>query len=812
MKNIDLEIFLEDDTIYLQEIGGAFYSKVPYSKDLVLLYTGDGFKLSKSEMDLIGVYSLSKKEFVAMSNDYSCKKVCDNYASLTIEKLNHDLDKRVQNELLAILEQLVIPSSVLSNSVLEIARDFKMKGEEPIFSFHNYENAEITLKNIEEFYADKDEYAYSIAEQVIQNQKECIQQYQEYVDVMVALSQFSQKIPIDMELEIALKSIMQESNYKNLKVQLLTENGLREESISTNQLKNYPPYALNKVYWGRKLLFDINDYDANKLDTLRTNIQYNIKMIESLNDCHAKTNIFDFVDNRLFADYDFAIYISKKHQTIYGKIDESFRSSMSFIQTCGVDNSYLFKYTPEAVIANCKSYFLNLLKKTPDYYSDFPKSIRDDIDFVCVFIRGKGNSAITKLPEDMFQYDKVQEAFNDWYLETPTPLNLSYYNVSDVKISLLRDYNTKIYALNYSYFEALTEEDLDDESLIMGFLQRIEDRGEKIIDNNFIKIFQNLKKLKTNDVVIDKMIKLTEVTEACWKILDDTMKTKDRQRIFVQADSKLLCLMDDDIKMEFVYDNPKNYLPYLDKKVLNGSYRGKTFYTPKTTIFDEALILDLMRVKGDDIDFLKCLNYQQLSDEKFGWEMMKINKRAYCYLESGLKNNKKFASEAVKEFSVIPYLPGKNKWSTSLFDDKEIMEASLKHSPLDFSDIPQSSRQTGPAPLLSSKDFVLYAIKLDSNNARYIDPKTGFLEDEDICYEAVIDDIDLIVAFAGKLFRNESFVYRLCEGLEKRVDAIQSREVREIWYTEIKEKLMEAVPKKIKETNAFKAKFPMFAV
>ena len=140
------------------------------------------------------------------------------------------------------------------------------------------------------------------------------------------------------------------------------------------------------------------------------------------------------------------------------------------------------------------------------------------------------------------------------------------------------------------------------------------------------------------------------------------------------------------------------------------------------------------------------------------------------------------------------------------------MEASLKHSPLDFSDIPQSSRQTGPAPLLSSKDFVLYAIKLDSNNARYIDPKTGFLEDEDICYEAVIDDIDLIVAFAGKLFRNESFVYRLCEGLEKRVDAIQSREVREIWYTEIKEKLMEAVPKKIKETNAFKAKFPMFAV
>ena len=105
------------------------------------------------------------------------------------------------------------------------------------------------------------------------------------------------------------------------------------------------------------------------------------------------------------------------------------------------------------------------------------------------------------------------------------------------------------------------------------------------------------------------------------------------------------------------------------------------------------------------------------------------------------KQTSLLASEAVKEFSVIPYLPGKNKWSTSLFDDKEIMEASLKHSPLDFSDIPQSSRQTGPAPLLSSKDFVLYAIKLDSNNARYIDPKTGFLEDEDICYEAVIDEI-----------------------------------------------------------------------
>ena len=190
--------------------------------------------------------------------------------------------------------------------------------------------------------------------------------------------------------------------------------------------------------------------------------------------------------------------------------------------------------------------------------------------------------------------------------------------------------------------------------------------------------------------------------------------------------------------------------------------------------------------------------------------MMAIKPEAYKYLDGYTKDEYDIAKEAVKYFSVIQYLPNKSKHHNSLYDNEEIMKASLKWCPEDFYYIPQASRQTGPAPLLSKKDFILYAVRLDANNANYIDPKTGFLEDEDVCYEAVTGDIDTVGAFAGKLYRNEPFVYRLCTGIMNQINQLQSDELKDVWCKETKEVLIDLIPKKIKDTADFKARFPIF--
>lgn len=808
--NIDLKFFLEDTTTYLQKIGENFYSKVPYNKNLILLYKGDSFGFKKSEMDLMGVYSLSKSEFLAISDDYHAKRVCDN--DLTMEVLNRDLDERIQNELLAILEQIVKPSAVLSNEVLEEAKEYKIKGEEPLFSFHGYKNAEITLENIEVFYTDKDDYAYSIAEQVVQNQEECIRQYQRYVDIMVALTQFSKNIPIDIQIEMAIKEIKMDSHYKNLKAYVIKDRAIQEENVTTRDLQDYPLYAFDKIYWGRKLIFDIRDYDENEINSLRTSAEFHINMLANM-DIYRHNKVWDYIDKRMYSNYDFAIAICRYYKREYERIDESFRGNMTFIQNSGVDGFYLLHYTPEDVIMNNKMYFMNLLEKDAESFCYLPEKAPKDIDFICIYIRKKGSSAIYSLPEEVFLYDKVQKAFDEWFLENPTPINQSYYKVSDVKISLLKNRDTKVYALNIPYIAALDDNDLNDETLIIDFLKRLEvlysSKSIKADDNTFVSIYKNLKDLKTSDTIVQTLMSLCNIGEAAWNVLDDSMKTRDRQREFVEHCSELLYKMDNDIMLEFVYANPKKYLPYMQKRKSYSGYNRKPILKPAN--FDEDLILDLIKKNGDDLSFLEDLSYSQKSDEKFARKMMNINKKVYRYLDSSLRNNKNFAMDAVTEFSVIPYLPKKTKWSESLFDDKEVMEASLNHTPLDFSDIPQASRQIGAAPLLSSKEFILYAVKLDSSNACYIDPKTGFLEDEDVCYEAVIDDINTVRAFAGKLFRNEEFVYRLCEGLQKKIDILKSREIKEIWYREINEKIMSLVPKKIKGTNTFLAKFPMFA-
>lgn len=809
-----LKVFLEDRTAGFEKIGTKIYTKVPYNQNLVLLYCLDEFSMKENSMDYMGIYSLSTGDFLATSSAYFSVSISDDFKEKEIAKIEEELNEKVQNELLAILESLVVPSPAFSDEVINKAKECKLANKNPEFTFNEYEGSELTIENIEDFYTDKDDYAYNIAENIINNDTKCIQRYQKYVDIKKAIEEMDNNMPIDLEIEAAIKPIRNETSYKNLKIQVLTKNGVEDRQIETRFLDDYPLYAIQKVYWGRKLLFDLNDYDATKVDALRTNREYNIKAINGVSGYHnSLETMWSCIDERMFDDYGFCKEICKKYSHQYDRISERYRRNINFIKDSKVSSSIIFESTPDETIQNNKVYFLDLFKNNP-CYSSLSAQMREDIDFVCAYVRTNGKDAIHELNEKFFQNDKVQKAFDDWYLNNPANLNSSWYEPEKVKVSLLKNRDTKIFALNVSYLKSLSKDDLNDKSLIMDFLKRIEftNKNKHTVESadNFTTIYSTLDVLKTDADILDKMLDICNVDGSCWRVLDASMKTKDIQRRFVEKNENMLSSMDDDIKLEFVYADPKKYLLKMyEPEVKHYNYGRRTFSSTPTPKVDEALLLDLIKV-SKDISFISDLNHNQISDKKLILKMMAIKPEAYKYLDGYTKDEYDIAKEAVKYFSVIQYLPNKSKHHNSLYNNEEIMKASLKWCPEDFYYIPQASRQTGPAPLLNKKDFILFAVRLDANNANYIDPKTGFLEDEDVCFEAVTGDIDTVGAFAGKLYRNEPFVYRLCAGIMDQINQLQSDELKEVWYKETREVLINVIPKKIKDTADFKAQFPKF--
>ena len=80
--------------------------------------------------------------------------------------------------------------------------------------------------------------------------------------------------------------------------------------------------------------------------------------------------------------------------------------------------------------------------------------------------------------------------------------------------------------------------------------------------------------------------------------------------------------------------------------------------------------------------------------------------------------------------------------------------------------------------------------------------KSPFREDKDIAKTAIFGDIEQAVEFSNKLFKDEEFVYSIMDEVYKYT--------YEGHLDDIREYILDRVPKKIKNSKEFIAKYPEF--
>lgn len=810
-----IKVFLEDNTVNVLTYNEEIYQKVRYSKDLVILYKQDRkFSLSNLCLSMLGIFSLTLDTFVCLVNSYDTDTLLgvnsnpllnskEDIEKLTSYYLQRSLTQLIHKELESILELQVKTNTKVSKEMEQNAITYFKANKNPIMDFDDY-NVTLDISNLEDFIIDNEDFAFSCANEIYNENPDLLKNYQYFKDVSYALEELRKGNRLDLTLYSIIKDLSQDSLRKTYNI-VLTKDGVSEEridSVPIEEILLYPSYAIKEIYWGRSLLFSLNDYDKKQLDDLRKNVDFNLDALENSKN---RYTFLQYVDERLFKDYDFCCGVLEYEPQCYSKIDKSFKENIPFIKKAlkKIYVPYIVENVSSDFILDNEDFFLSLLTKEDErIFTSFPKEIKEKDSFILKLIEIDGKFALNIIPETKVFESNIQNAFDEWFKVNPlSPLNFCY-DYKEMKLDRLKNPNTILNTLTISNFAKLDKNLIDDFSFINKFLDRIEKYKAKESPtlglNGFSLIYTNLDKLKTDRTIISKLLKLFILNSSDFRMLDDSLKEdEDIQRLAISNNIELLFLANDNLKEEKVLNlDAKMYLPYTKEKT--SSNRRETY--------DKEWFIKIAKSsiqKPSNLEALSLMSYNQKDDRNLVEELIKINPKSYNFISFDLKEDKDIAKLAISEgISIISMLPNKTKYSKSLFDDKEIMEGCLKINPLDFDDIPKASRQTGPAPLLEDKDFILFAIKLDSYNARFLDMKSPFREDKDIAKTAIFGDIEQAVEFSNKLFKDEEFVYSIMD------------EVYQYTYNghleDIREYILDRVPKKIKNSKEFIAKYPEF--
>lgn len=824
--NTKIDCFLVDPYTNILEYEGETYQKVRYSDTLVILYktNSEGLSLSNMNLEFLGVYSLTKEAFICVCPANCYKNIFldnnEDYNDYSIYCLNEHLNELVLNELIEILDLQLKPNSNMSKEVIDAAKSLYLKKEEPNYSFDSF-NEKLSFENLELFCSDEEDYAYNCAEKLFLTNPKIKEIYQHYLDVKTTLEYLKQDAPIDFELQQVINDLSTNKNYKTYNI-VLTTDGVKEEqkTIEISSLIKYPLYAIKRVYWGRKLLFDIVDYDEVKIRQLRKDEKYNCEFIEKNNSYYDKDYYLNYVDSRMFNNHTFCQkLINSFGSSSYYRIDKAFKENIAFIKQHidKVGFGTVIENVSSSFIRQNEDFFLSLIVPNKEYaFMSFPQEIRDEEKFAIQLIKTKGGYALNNINPSLFSNANIQKAFDEWFEENIVYPTKNFYcsEVSEFDLSQLTNQKTRLNAVSLSNISTLPKTDLDDEKFVYGFIDKLNSSG-KVIQISFDILYNALDTLKTNKSIIFKILECCKIKATDWDILDDSLRQeKDIQKVVVNNNHELLYLMDRDIQEEYLLQDAVEFLKYTIKKSEKVSIYGRHFSRPsKPAIYDESLlelIVTSSLTNAKQLTSLEILKYSQSNDINLAKKLININPLAFKYFSIEIRNNEKIALMVLnKGVSVIPMLPEKQSYnnSSSLFNNEKIMRKSLEINPYDFQNIPEESRQTGPAPVLRNRDFVLYAVKLNSYNARFLPSKSKYEEDSEIALTAITDDIELAEIFVGKLFRDETFVENLLESILKKY---KTKKCFDSIIEDTKHYIMNRIPKKIKGTTNFINKFPMF--
>ena len=795
-------------------IDGIIYQKVKIADNYSLLLRScdNLISLTNINFETIGIFNETTSCFEMVADSYEVRNEIfsndrEELRPFFEDAINKELNELIYAELYEILSLNYQPSLSCNEDIKEKAASFFKNKTEPQFEI-NTENVVVSLENLVEYFSDKKDFAYEYAENLLFNNQNIVETYLEYINILAELKRLKNNTPIELELESKISALAKHPDYKSYNL-VLDYHGKETyvDKIEISKILSYPFYAIKQIYWGRKLLFSLDDYDENDIAQLKENVSYNIKGLEN-SSAYLRDEYCKYVNKKMFKILDFALAILKCHPNAYDMLDVSLKENISFISNYKdkIGLSRIVQNVSESFILQHKSFFIDSLKTCDSYaYSYFPENIWNHCDFIITIINKGANDAISYLNETNIGNSSVQDALDTFYETNPNCINLRKSDFGG-KLKLIQNETTLLNILTSNLLSELEPTKLNDISFMSKFLEKIEKNNNSV---DFLDIYRQLIDLKENLRFCMELLKRTNISDYGYNnISENITKNKNFQRLVSHKNKQLLYHMDDDIKREFVLKDA-SYLEYYTVKKASGYNRR--FVSVKEDSIPDELFIDIAKsskMKPSNLIGLKKMTYKQSSDKKLAKKLLKITPLCYQYFATDVQLDISIARFVTDFISIIPYLPAKNKWQKSLFDNDEIMRKCLKINPRDFSKIPTSSRKTGPAILLDDFEFIKYAISLYSMNAYYLDSKSIFRENSEIAKIAILDDISLSSEFANKLFKDDIFIFDLLDAI---IGKYEKTDEYNTIIDSVNEYILPMVTKKIKNTKEFKDKFPMFS-
>lgn len=814
--HVGIKYLLNNTNENFYKTESSIYSKLQITDDLVMLFrtqtcgTRNNLAINYSVRDFapvkVGIYSLKSQKFLLLFDDnYGINEVLlgqgNFYEDLNYNNIRNKFNDLIKTEIQSIFN---LSKANKTNDYWEELRNSVMFNStyQYKYSLTGYEQC-INIENVENVLHNTEDYAFEVAEDFVNNNQELVAKYIKSKDIETVSEELTLNKPIQMKLREKINDI--KSNYGTVTLVLLDrdDNEVTIKSFPTKNLNTYPAYRIKKVLSRKQEIFNRNFFDETELKSLETEKYYNFYCIKSLHYSYSeensekdecKENYFKFLTNDLLYDKDFVKMILDYRYALCKYIPEGAISDTDIIDKwlnkyCGSDrvssifniieyvNLDTFNYYKKEILSSVDTNNFNIckLKKFVDY------------DLLVSLVNNVSSFGLTALNEDLAKLDEVQ----DFIVNTFTNFQNEFYEQIKINLALIKDKNVIINLATYNSLEYISDDLKTDEDFAIKIVKKAFDdrRSRNYYFDYFYRIF---KPLKDNENFMLNLSKCFSIYD-CKLVEEFTEEIKDVCLYELCKHNKQIAYYTSDNLKEQLLKEDISYLRYF----FDISQPWETKWVLKAVQL--SLNCNNCYCVFDDIH--KHVNKQVLID------ILKINPELMLRIDGEVAQDYEIAYELSKDISIIPYLNNYHLFDEKnrLYNNKEIMMRCIKHNPGDAKKIPNST-SIYKATILEDKEFIKEAFTLDYYNAKCID--TPLKRDSSLLKELMIEKhFETYVGFQVSLLRDESLVTEI-------LDTIISKYGQDADWSDIvsrvKNTFMKDVPKKIKETNSFKAKYSQF--
>ena len=756
--NLDLIHFLKDDSEYVFTYREKKFTKVSYGADFIALYELSTLELPNT-MYFMGVYQKSKQDIVCISEamDFRLFNAIteEEEMELQISQLEKELAELIELELHNSYINLPHVTKTFEAKALYYFNIEKevLKGESPEFLLpKKYTN--LTIDAVMEVVTDKQEYAYNVFEEIVAYDSSVVKEFEKKEEVQLAVATL-EKTPTYVT---ALKTLNKAIKYYSNNIIYVTYEDVNNKkrrftARNCEEVLQIPIHKIVSVSLGVGPIYERKRFDDSLFSGCESDIHYYTSYI--LRNAH---QFDDFcikqIPEELFKDEEFALFFLK-HTKKYEPISEDLKTKESFIeeaiQLIGVEN--VLKNTPLDTFD--LSVVKELVSDTPELFKILPTQIQQNPFYFRIGLLNDMEKLLPRLTRELMTTDSVKA-------EVEQIIQRLKYNVDGLRIPMevypLLSKKALVNAIALTDIESLPSDIKDDADFIIAYCENFKRNNHW---TQFLKIYEQLDQLKTNEQVIIAIAKATNVCYEHWLKIPSTIREKENfQKQICKAQPICLNFVSKKLQRNAVVRKPSN-LQYIMDSVETNYYMFKS--TPIRYCNDKDLVLLAV---SQNVDALKYANQRILEDEVFMRDLIMKYPTAYRYLDSYLLEDESFVRSIMTKVPVLEQIIT-TSYQGLLYNEDflyDYLQIYKNHSSLLFY---YAKKNKQYKVITNSNRLLEFYLETNPSCIQELVSLNGPIRDKNVAKAILRKNILYANSFSPRIWKDEEFVFELIQILEK---------------------------------------------